>query len=355
MYPILFEPIYKEMIWGGNKLSDRYGRRLPSDHTGESWDISYREDEMGRVANGIFAGQTFSSLAGAPGGEDRVKWLGRRFAEAGFPLLVKIIDANDNLSVQVHPDDAQALATSGGQLGKSEMWYVLDAPEDGNLIIGLKDGVSKECFTKAVNGNNGSAVEGMLNRLPVKRGDVVYIPAGLIHAITKGVMVAEIQQNSDITYRIYDYGRVGLDGKPRQMHTEQALEVIGFENQYGRKVIPGIQVSGTPFTYYLANQYFCAILYDLNDTIYKEESDPDKFFIFTCVEGGCMIKASGASIPLCESYSAFIPAALGEYTIESGHCKLIKSFVPEIDRDFYQPLLKAGYTKQEIYLKTAME
>jgi len=310
---------------------------------------------MGRVANGTYAGMTFAALAGEYGSDSRGKWLGSRFTRAPFPLLVKIIDAGDDLSIQVHPDDAQALAISGDANGKSEMWYVLDAPDNGSLIIGLKDGISTEGFAKAVNGDNGQAVERMLNRLPVKRGDVVYIPAGLIHAITKGVMVAEIQQNSNRTYRLYDYGRKGSDGKPRQLDKEDALKVINFDSQTKRTTVPGIHVQGTPFTYYIANRNFCAVMYELNETEYNEISDPDKFFIFTCVEGGCMIKTADFAAPLSESYSAFIPAGLGEYTIESKHCKLMKSFVPDIDRDFYQPLLKAGYTKQEIYFKTAIE
>jgi mannose-6-phosphate isomerase len=347
LYPLLFEPIYKEMIWGGRKLSDRYGRRLPSDHTGESWDISFRENEMGRVINGLLAGQSFAAVTGPIGGESRAKWLGPRFVNEEFPLLVKIIDANDNLSVQVHP--------GGAGRGKTEMWYVLDAPEDGKLIIGLKDGITKEAFAQAVNENGGQAVEGMLNNLPVKRGDIIYIPAGLIHAITKGVMTAEIQQNSDITYRVYDYGRKGLDGMPRQLHKEEALAVIDFENLHKKTATPGIKVNGTPFTYYIANQYFCVIGYDLDHMTHTEESDPDKFFIFTCVEGNCVIHAGDTATPLAESYSVFIPAALGRFSIESAHCKLLKSFVPEIDRDFYRPLLKAGYTKKEIYSKTAAD
>ena len=355
MYPLLFKSIYKEVIWGGKKLSEFYGRQLHSDHTGESWDISYRDKEMGRVINGIYAGRAFSSVVGECGSGSRIKWLGRRFAQAEFPLLIKIIDAGDNLSVQVHPNDAQALNISGERQGKCEMWYVLDAPSDSSLIIGLKNGVSRDAFAEVADENNGVALEGMLNRLSVKRGDIIYIPAGLIHSITKGVMVVEIQQNSDITYRLYDYGRVGLDGKPRQLNIDQAMAVIDFENSYGKIAVPGIKVKDTPFTYYIANRHFCVIVYELNGTVYTEQSDPDKFFIFTCVEGDCVIRYNDSSIYLSESYSMFIPAALGEYAIEAKHCVLLKSFVPDIDRDFYQPLLKAGYTKDEINIKTAVE
>jgi len=354
LYPLLFTPIYKEMIWGGKKLSDHYGRRLPSEHIGESWDISYREMEMGLVANGEFAGMPFSSVTGPLGAVSRFQWLGRKIVETEFPLLVKIIDANENLSVQVHPNDDQAQAINGEKYGKNEMWYVLDAPEGAHLILGLKNGVTKELFSEAVKKNDGQTIELLLNKQPVKRGDVLLIPAGLIHAITKGVMVAEIQQNSNLTYRIYDYGRNGPDGKPRDLQKEQALKVIDFENRHVKTAIPGIMVKGTPFTYYIANPYFCVIGYELDNIVYTEESDPEKFFIFTCVEGNCMIKAKNSFTPLTESNSALIPALLGEYVIEATHCKLLKSFVPDIDRDFYQPLLKAGYTKKDIYIRTAI-
>ena len=352
MYPLLFEPIYKEMIWGGRRLSDRYGRCAPSDHTGESWNISCREKDMSRVSNGQYAGMAFSDLIGEFGGESRIKWLGRRFAAGIFPLLVKIIDANDNLSIQVHPDDALARDLEGEPNGKSEMWYVLEAPESGSLIIGLKDGVTREALEKAIRANDGHAVEDMLGRLPVKRGDVVYIPAGLLHAITKGVMVAEIQQNSDITYRLYDYDRKGPDGKPRQLKTDKALQAVDFDNSGKKTAAPGLKITGTPFTYYIANRNFCAILYELDGALYTERSDPEKFYIFTCVEGSCDIKTASHTASLTESCSVLIPAALGEYAIESKYCRLLKSFVPDIDRDFYLPLLNAGYTKQEI--KTAI-
>jgi len=332
MYPLLFSPIYKEMIWGGQKLHNCYGRDIPYERTGESWDISYRENDMGRVVNGEFAGMLFSDVVGDLGTEKRRKWLGHKFVNAEFPLFVKTIDANDDLSVQVHPNDAQAQSISGESQGKNEMWYVLDAPENGSLIVGLKNGVTKDEFAEAVYRGNGQAIESLLNRLPIKRGDVIYIPAGLVHALTKGVMVSEIQQNSNITYRVYDYGRIDQDGNPRQLHRNEAIAVIDFEDRHKKFSVPGVKTKDTPFTYYIKSRDFYVIGYDLKEK-YVEKSDSDRFFIFTCVEGSCLIHSNKHLTTLTASNSVLIPAALGEYTIETKGCKLLKSFVPDMDKD----------------------
>jgi len=319
------------MIWGGQKLHNYYGRDLPYERTGESWDISYRENDMGRVVNGEFAGMLFSDVVGGLGTERRRKWLGRRFENAEFPLFVKTIDANEDLSVQVHPNDTQARSISGESQGKNEMWYVMDAPENGSLIVGLKNGVTKEQFTEAVYRGDGQVIESLLNRLPIKRGDVIHIPAGLVHALTKGVMVSEIQQNSNITYRVYDYGRIGQDGNPRQLHRDEAIAVIDFEDRHKKFSISGVKTKDTPFTYYIKSQYFYVIGYDLKD-VYVEKSNPDSFFIFTCVEGKCVICSNKHLTTLTASKSVLIPASLGEYSIETKGCKLLKSFVPDKDK-----------------------
>jgi mannose-6-phosphate isomerase len=207
MYPIKFLPIKKEMIWGS-----------------ESWEISCRPNEMSIVENGEFAGQSFADVIA----KDPAGVLGLDFAESNFPLLVKIIHARDALSVQVHPNDAYAKMKGGSDTGKSEMWYILQPPTDGFLIVGLKDGVTREMLARAY--ENGT-VEQQLNRVKVQRGDIVEIPAGLIHALTPGTVVAEVQQNSDITYRLYDFGRLGADGKPRELHVQDALAVTDFRGE----------------------------------------------------------------------------------------------------------------------------
>jgi mannose-6-phosphate isomerase len=221
-------------------------------------------------------------------------------------LLVKIIDANDDLSVQVHPNDEYA-AARGLESGKSEMWYVMEAPPGQSLIIGLADGAGPEKLRKDP--------MSCLHRLPIKKGDIINIPAGLVHAITKGVMVAEIQQNSDITYRLYDYGRVGLDGKPRELHFENGVAAADFNNLYPKEAVTGART--------VVNAHFTVDEYVI-DGSFSEKSDPETFTVFTCVEGSCSI--SGVELPC--SRSAFIPAGLGLYDIK-GKAVLLKSFVPD--------------------------
>jgi len=373
------------MLWGGGRLSAMYGRGLPYDKTGESWDISCRPGEMGIIENGPAAGQTFAEYIA----HDKTGVLGSRLAELErFPLLVKLIDANDKLSVQVHPSDEHEKTTTGqwhpSDTGKTEMWYILSPPTCGNLVIGLKQGITPAALRAAY--ENGT-VESCLNRLPVAAGDIVNIPAGLVHALTPGAMVAEVQQNSDITYRLYDYNRVGLDGKPRQLHTKEAVAVADFDGKIPKTTVPGLAIDkgDCTQTYAIANKYFAITKYDLHGS-FSEISDPAAFSIFTCVEGeveiisaatlddhvsgeatrqvafahgGPTVATHNADVPvhLPAGSSVFIPAGLGSYTLrpKHGHAVLLKSFVPDIGRDFIAPLLAHGYTTDDIASCTAVD
>ncbi|MCL2378646.1 MAG: class I mannose-6-phosphate isomerase [Defluviitaleaceae bacterium] len=361
-YPLLLTPIYKEMIWGGNRLNTMYNRNSPYEKTGESWDISCRLNEMGIIENGPAAGLTLADYIA----KDRAGALGTRLANQDrFPLLVKLIDANDNLSVQVHPSDDFAKSAAAGQwqaadTGKTEMWYILTPPDDGNLIIGLNPGITHNALRAAL--ENGT-VESCLHRLPVAAGDIVNIPAGLIHALTPGVMVAEVQQNSDITYRLYDYNRTGPDGKPRALHIEESLTVADFENKIPKTTIPGLAIKkgDSTVTYAIANQYFAVIKYELEGSL-AETSNPAAFSIFTCVEGEAEITAPAPAAPsgvisvhLPKGRSVFIPAGLGNYTIRPicERTTLLKSFVPDVEKDFIAPLRAYGYTSHDIAANTA--
>ncbi|MCL2420606.1 MAG: class I mannose-6-phosphate isomerase [Defluviitaleaceae bacterium] len=305
LYPILFHPIYKEMVWGGGRMADRFGRNLPSNHTGESWDISCRPDDMGIIENGPLAGTPFDKAVE----QNPTAFLGTRgyqiYKERGFPLLVKIIDANDDLSIQVHPDDAYA-AAHGLESGKSEMWYVMEAPLGQSLIIGLTDDATPEKLRQYP--------LSCLKRLPIKKGDIIDIPAGLVHAITKGVMIAEIQQNSDITFRLYDYDRLGLDGKPRELHIEDGVAATDFDNIHS-----GITDGA------IVNKHFSVNKIDINGET-SGEANPKTFIIFTCVEGSCIVTGGGIQVALPCSRSIFIPAGMGAYTI-SGNAVLLKSCI----------------------------
>ena len=356
-YPLKLTPIYKEMPWGSNRLNTMFNRNLPYEKTGESWDISCRPHDMGIIENGPAAGQTFDDYIA----KDKTGVLGTRLANhKQFPLLVKLIDANDTLSVQVHPDDNYAKKASklpGGNsqesTGKTEMWYILTPPTSGNLIIGLKPGITAAALRAAY--DNGT-VEACLNLLPVTAGDIVNIPAGLVHALTTGAMVAEVQQNSDITYRIYDHNRVGLDGKPRDLHIEHALAVTDFEGKIPKTTVPGLTIKkgDCTLTYAIANQYFAIIKYDLPGPL-TEISDPAAFSIFTCVEGEVEIVTPTATVHLATGSSVFIPAGVGKYTLcpIDGYSALLKSFVPDIQEDFIAPLQAHGYANDDISAYTA--
>jgi len=220
IYPLLFEPVFRDYIWGGRHLETEFGRMLPEGIVAESWEISGHPSSPTIAANGHWQGHSLVDIL-TELGTDLVGTNSRDIFK--FPLLVKLLDANRNLSVQVHPDDAYADQNAWGELGKAEMWYVLHAEPDAELVYGLCKGVDRASFAKAV---ADGEVESQLYRLPIARGDCINVPPGTVHALLAGAVVAEIQQNSDTTYRIYDWGRLGDDGQPRPLHIEHALNVI---------------------------------------------------------------------------------------------------------------------------------
>ena len=217
-YPmkLTYSPI--DIIWGGTKLKERYNKSSSFDKIAESWELTVRGDYMSHIKNGLFAEKSLGELL-----ENNPEFVGSDFEGGAFPLLIKFIDAADNLSVQVHPDDEYA-KDHEGTLGKNEMWYIVEADEDASLIYGLAENITKEDFVEAVKNNKLSS--NLLNKVKIKKGDVYYIPAGQVHSICRGAFIAEIQQNSNVTYRIYDYDRVGNDGKPRELHKEKAIDTV---------------------------------------------------------------------------------------------------------------------------------
>lgn len=314
MYPIKFENLYYDKIWGGRDL-ELFRDNLPEGNIGESWDIACHPHGTGKVLNGEFKGIAFDKIIEIKGEE----LLGTKICKDKFPLLVKLINAKDKLSVQVHPEDSYA-AKVEGELGKTEVWYVVEAFEGANLIVGTKD-CSKEQFVEAIETGN---FDKYLNKIKVKKGEVYFVKSGLVHAIGEGVIIAEIQQNSDTTYRVYDYGR------GRELHVDKALDVIDF-NLKGEKS-SGIEVSGEGYkkTYYCLCEHFSLEAYDINISL-KETSDKERFYIFTCVEGEGEILYSHGSESIKKGDSILIPAALGEYEIK-GNLKVLKSYVPDIKK-----------------------
>ena len=218
MYPLLLKAPIKDYIWGGTRLKTEFGFETEKEIAAEGWMLSCHKDGTNTVLNGEFAGKILTEVLDIWGKEALGK-NAERFTY--FPLLIKLIDAKDKLSVQVHPDDSYALKNEG-EYGKTEMWYVVDCDEGASLIYGFNKEISKEEFESRIKDNTLSEV---CNYVPVKKGDVFFIGAGTLHAIGEGILIAEVQQNSNTTYRVSDYGRLGADGKPRPLHIEKAVDV----------------------------------------------------------------------------------------------------------------------------------
>ncbi|NLM10981.1 MAG: class I mannose-6-phosphate isomerase [Clostridiaceae bacterium] len=346
LYPLKFHPVYKDYIWGGRNLS-KFGKQLPEGKVAESWELACHPDGMSIVKNGIYEGRTLKSMVEEFGGKiigDLVK------NDAGFPLLIKLIDANDKLSVQVHPDDEFA-KTHEGDNGKNEMWYILEAEPDAKLIYGLKPGVTKQDFENAVRENK---LQDCLNYINVKAGDFINIPAGLVHAICDGIVLTEIQQNSNVTYRVYDYNRKGSDGKFRPLHIEKAMQVIDFNTRNKKYPYEGLEYEksgNASLKILVANRYFCVELCTIMGNI-KQDTDYRQFHAYVCINGEGKINYGTGSISLYKGETILIPSCVGEYEIE-GNISLLKTYVPELNKDIYNRLMNMGYADREITEKIA--
>ena len=309
MYPIRFENLYYEKIWGGRDF-ETFRNNMPDGEIGETWDIACHPNGTGVVANGNFKGIKFDDLINKFGHA----LVGNKVTLEKFPLLIKLINSKEKLSVQVHPGDEYA-AKYEGDYGKTEAWYVMDAKPDASLIVGTKD-CTKEEFEEAIKNNK---VEECLNKIKVKKGDCFLINSGLVHAICEGVIIAEIQQNSDVTYRVYDYGR------PREIHVEKALDVINFDLQCENlSEKEENQYDGYSHSLLCKNEYFGIEKISISKE-YSDVSDKDKFDMYTCVEGEGVIEGNDFSEIIKMGDSFLIPATLGEYKIK-GNLKVLKSY-----------------------------
>jgi len=302
---------------------------------------------MSVIANGEYEGMTLQEYIDKFGRDVIGSKLPQKDLDK-FPLLIKFIDANDRLSVQVHPDDEYAYKNENGELGKNEMWYILDTEPGAKLVAGIAQGVTKEIFKQAIENNK---VEECLNYISVKPGDFINIPEGLVHAIGKGIILAEVQQNSDTTYRVYDYNRVGADGKTRELHVEKSLETIDFAQAKNEsKNIKGLKIAineNVSKTVKIANKYFSVELYKLNGGSIREEADGSKFYAYIVCKGAGSIVYSGGEIPIKMGETILIPANMGKYEIK-GTLEAIKTYVPDLKTDVVEELLKSGYSAQDI-------
>lgn len=322
MYPILFEGDYKEKVWGGNKIRTLYNKNIKEVNIGESWEVAFHNHGDSTIRNGKYKGMTLKEMLLKDG--ERI--VGKPFLPVDkFPLLIKIIDAKSNLSVQVHPDDTYAALHEAGELGKSEAWVILDAELGAELIIGLKDGVTKELFLQAV---EDKSVEDVLNTLPVQAGDVINIPAGLVHAINAGIVLAEVQQNSDTTYRVFDWNRVGLDGKSRELHIDKAMDTIDFDGVHSKEVVEGTSVDLGTYTHisYVLNDYFSLEGIENHGITVLDRSA--EFEIYMVSKGAGSISGAFKTVSVRAGDTFMIPSSLDSYEL-NGEMTLIKTYVPE--------------------------
>ncbi|MDR2825079.1 MAG: class I mannose-6-phosphate isomerase [Prevotellaceae bacterium] len=300
LYPLKFSPILKEKIWGGNKLGEIY-RCKDAQYIGESWVLSGYAGDESVVTNGELAGQTLIQLIDTYKDTLLGKAVYEKFGK-NFPLLFKLIDANDKLSIQVHPNDATAFQRHKS-FGKTEMWYIIDAEQNSELIIGFnKDVTPTEYATALANGT----LETLLQRVKVHAGDVFFIPAGLIHAIGKGILLAEIQQSSDITYRIYDYQRKDANGNERELHKEQAIDVINYKKTENAKVLYQNKIN--EFETLVNCKYFTTSVMEFSNKQFLDYGEIENFVVLLCVEGKFELKTANCEITVECGETVFLPA-----------------------------------------------
>ena len=275
-YPFIFEPILKERIWGGTKLKEYLNKLITSENIGESWEVSTVPESISVVRNGSFVGKNLNELIDLYPEEILGTTVYSQFGKQ-FPLLFKFLDAREDLSIQLHPND-QLAKVRHNSFGKTEMWYVLQADDKARLIVGFKENSSKEEYVKQLASNN---IVSLLKEVPVKKGDVFLLETGTIHAIGAGIVIAEIQQTSDVTYRIYDWDRLDANGKARELHTEFALDAINYKATAAKKEYKATENSSTSI---VDCPYFKTSLILLNGEIVITKT-ADSFLVFMCTEG----------------------------------------------------------------------
>lgn len=324
LYPFLFQPNLHTVVWGGNRLCLYKGLDCSDEPIGESWEVSAVPSSVSMVSNGPWAGTDLVSVIDS----HPEAILGKRVAERynnQLPLLVKFIDAQRDLSIQVHPNDEMA-RIHHNKSGKTEMWYVIDALPGSYLYAGFKTKISEYEYTKRV--QDGSIVD-VLARHEVKAGDVFFLPAGRVHAICGGILLAEVQQSSDVTYRIYDYGRLGLDGKPRELHTALAAEALDFEvlSDYRTDYV----VETNRSTHLIDSPFFNVRMTKVARPFHRNLLKYDSFIITMCIAGDCVLKmrTTGDEVLLRSGNSCLIPAAIADYDVipQNGSTQLLDAFI----------------------------
>ncbi|MFD1176108.1 mannose-6-phosphate isomerase, class I [Paenibacillus puldeungensis] len=301
--PIFLQPVFQERIWGGTKLRDLFGYAIPNDHTGECWAVSAHPNGQSVVKSGPYQGMKLGDL-----------WTSHselfRSNSTVFPLLTKLLDASDDLSVQVHPDDEYAGKHENGELGKTECWYIVDA-EPGSAIVYGHEAETKEQLVNMINDGDW---DDLLTRVPVKPGDFFYVPSGTIHALGKGIVVLETQQSSDTTYRVYDYDRKDKNGNTRELHLEKAIEVTTIPQAYEPIKYDSTKREGITVTSFVSNSFFTVEKWDVDGLAQIPAND--KYTIFSVLAGNGTLTVAGQSYPLAKGDHFILPVEFGPYQLD---------------------------------------
>lgn len=311
--PLFLEPVFQERIWGGTALKEKFGYEIPSDLTGECWAISAHPNGPSIVKNGEFAGKTLIELW-----NEQPSLFGNHQTEV-FPLLTKILDANTDLSVQVHPNDEYANLHENGELGKTECWYIIDC-EDGAEIIFGHNAHTKEEFVELIEKGEW---DHLLRKVEIKPGDFFYVPSGTIHALGKGTLVLETQQSSDTTYRLYDYDRVGQDGKLRELHIDKSIEVSAIPHRDAVATPEKSTIPGADITKFVEAEYFTVYKWDIDG---KAQFEFKPFVLASVIDGEGTLAIDGETYSIKKGDHFIIPANAGAFELE-GKAKLIVSHV----------------------------
>ena len=328
LYPFLFQPNLHTVVWGGRQLRPYKGLAPSDEPVGESWEVSAVPGSTSIISNGAWKGRDLVSVVS----EHPEAILGKAVNEkyhGQLPLLVKFIDARRDLSIQVHPNDDMARRLHG-KMGKSEMWYIIKADEGAHLYAGFSKRITLDEYHRRI--ADGTITEVLADH-QVKAGDVFFLPAGRVHAICGGILLAEVQQSSDITYRIFDYNRPGMDGKPRELHTDLAAQALDFHveanyrTEYADTSNRAVQVIDTP--------YFDVRVMEISKPFHRDLRKYDSFIISMCLEGDCKlrIRSTGDEILLKSGHSTLIPAAIADYDVIplSGPSRILDAFIDNRD------------------------
>lgn len=310
--PIFLNPIFKERIWGGTALFDKFHYNIPTNNTGECWAISAHQNGQSVINKGEFIGLTLGQL-----------WKTKRelfggMTQKNFPLLIKILDASSELSIQVHPGDEYAYIHENGELGKSECWYVIDCDAKAEIVFGHYANTKQELIHMM----NNKQWDRLLRKEKIKPGDFFYVPAGTIHALCKGALVLEIQQSSDTTYRVYDYDRVDCEGRLRELHLDKAIDVIKVPHYSKKTHNKVLHLDGAIITNFIESEYFSVYKWDISSILSMEQKE--NFQLVSVIEGGGYIQTVEGRFLINKGDHFILPFNLGCFTI-IGNMNLIIS------------------------------